>query len=73
MTFANVAMDLVADGVQGRMIAIRDGKYTHTQLPGPADGSRRVDVERMYNRDRLRPSYERKLGHPLLLGDVLPS
>src|SRR6187551_1291810 len=34
-TFANVAMDLVADGVTGRMVAIQDGKYAHTALPDP--------------------------------------
>ena len=31
-TFANVAMDLIRDGVGGRMVAIRDGKYAHVSL-----------------------------------------
>jgi 6-phosphofructokinase 1 len=71
ITFANVAMDLIADGVKGRMMAIRDGKYAHSPLPDPALGARRIDVERMYNTDRLRPIYSGLLGHPLLLGQSL--
>ena len=67
MTFANVAMDLIRDGVTGRMVAIRDGKYAHTTLPEPDLGPRRVDVAEMYDEDRFRPRYEGKLGDPLLL------
>jgi 6-phosphofructokinase 1 len=67
ITFANIAMDMVADGITGRMTAIRDGNYTHVELPPPGAGPRRVDVERMYNAERFRPRYDRKLGDPLLL------
>jgi 6-phosphofructokinase 1 len=67
MTFANVAMDLIADGVMGRMVAIRDGKYGHAELPDPSLGARRVDIDTMYNVDRFRPRYDGKLGDPMLL------
>ena len=70
-TFANVAMDLVADGVHGRMVAVRDGKYAQASVPSGATGARRVDVANMYLLDRLRPRYVGKLGHPLLLGDTI--
>ncbi len=70
-TFANVAMDLLADGVAGRMSAIRDGKYSHAPLPDPALGPRKIDVGTMYNLARLRPQYGGKLGSPLLLGPPL--
>ena len=66
-TFANVAMDLIFDGVTGRMVAIQDGKYAHTALPDPALGPRKVDVDVMYNAARFRPRYEGKLGDPMLL------
>jgi ATP-dependent phosphofructokinase / diphosphate-dependent phosphofructokinase len=65
-TFANVAMDLVADGVTGRLVGIQDGRYAHTDLPEPGK-PRTVDVDDMYNRDRFRPRYEGRLGEPLLL------
>jgi 6-phosphofructokinase len=66
-TFANIAMDLLRDGITGRMTAIRDGKYSHTELPGPGTQARRVDVADMYNEKRFRPRYEGKLGDPMLL------
>lgn len=66
-TFANVAMDLVADGTFGRMVAIRDGKYAHVGLTETGSAARRVDVERLYNVDRFRPRYDGRLGSPMLL------
>jgi 6-phosphofructokinase len=66
-TFANVAMDLIQAGTTGRMVAVRDGKYAHTELPDPALGPRKVDVDTMYNAARFRPRYEGKLGDPMLL------
>jgi 6-phosphofructokinase len=67
-TFANVAVDLLASGMHGRMVAIRDGKYSHAPLPDPALGPRHVDVETMYSTERFRPLYGNRLGMPLLLG-----
>ena len=67
ITFANVAMDLIADGARGRMVAIRDGHYAHTTLPDPKVGPRSVDVARLYDVERFRPVYSGKLGEPLLL------
>ena len=72
ITFANVAMDLIAAGTFGRMVAIRDGRYADAPLPGPALGLRRVDVEHMYSRERFRPRYEGRLGDPLLLLGARP-
>ena len=66
-TFANVAMDLIADGVHGRMMAIVDGKYAHAPLPAPGLGPRKVDVEEMYNTERFRARYDGRLGEPMLL------
>jgi len=66
-TFANVAMDLLADGQFGRMVAIRDGKYAETTLLSTDGHARRVDVDAMYNRERFRPRYDGRIGRPLLL------
>ncbi|HEY8170789.1 MAG TPA: 6-phosphofructokinase [Candidatus Limnocylindria bacterium] len=71
ITFANVAVDLLADGQFGRMVAIRDGKYAHAPLPERAQGARTLDVATMYNVERFRPRYEAKLGSPLLLGPAV--
>ena len=66
-TFANVAMDLLADGQFGRMVALRDGKYAETPLASTDSAPRRVDVEGMYNVERFRPRYDGRIGRPLLL------
>jgi 6-phosphofructokinase 1 len=71
ITYANVAVDLLAEGRFGRMLAVRDGKYAHTQLPNHSVPSRRIDVAAMYNAKRFRPRYEAKLGSPLLLGPAV--
>jgi ATP-dependent phosphofructokinase / diphosphate-dependent phosphofructokinase len=72
ITFANIAVDLLADGIFGRMVAVRDGNYAHAPLPARALGARTLDVESMYNARRFRPRYEAKLGSPLLLGPAVP-
>jgi 6-phosphofructokinase 1 len=71
ITFANVAVDLLADGQFGRMVAVRDGKYAHAPLPERTLGARTLDVAAMYNQTRFRPRYEAKLGSPLLLGPAV--
>jgi 6-phosphofructokinase 1 len=68
ITFANIAVDLLADGETGRMVAVRDGNYAHAPLPERSLGARQLDVAAMYNTRRFRPRYEDKLGAPLLLG-----
>lgn len=70
-TFANVAVELLVDGVTGRMVAIQGGRYAHAPLPSREMGARRLDVESMYNAERLRPRYDHRLGMPLLLGQPI--
>ena len=65
-TFANIAMDLIRDGVGGRMAAIRDGKYAHVSLAETAKPPRRVQLH-AYDTERFRPRYGDRLGDPLLL------
>jgi ATP-dependent phosphofructokinase / diphosphate-dependent phosphofructokinase len=68
ITFANIAVDLIRDGVSGRMIAIQNGCYAQVPLPDVSLGARKVNVERFYNTERYRPNYRSKLGAPLLFG-----
>jgi len=72
-TFANVAMDMVAEGLGGRMVALVDGKYAHVPIPDRATApARRVDVSRTYNVERFRPRYDGRAGEPLLLASAAP-
>jgi 6-phosphofructokinase len=70
ITFANIALDLIRDGVTGRMVGIQNGCYAHTSLPDSSSGSRKVDIASLYNTDRYRPKYTHKLGAPLLFSHV---
>lgn len=66
ITFANIALDLIRDGVSGRMVGIQNGCYAAVPLPKLSMGARKVDVAKMYNTERYRPNYSSKLGSPLL-------
>jgi ATP-dependent phosphofructokinase / diphosphate-dependent phosphofructokinase len=68
ITFANIAVDLIRDGVSGRMIGIQNGCYAHMELPHASLGARKVDVRKLYNTERYRPNYSSKLDSPLMFG-----
>lgn len=67
ITFANIALDLISDGVSGRMVGIQGGRYTHAEIPDPKLGARTVNIDQFYNVERYRPRYDNKIGMPLLL------
>lgn len=66
-TFGTLAFEAVQDGKSGLMAAIVNGCYTLVEIPDPKLGPRKVDVDRMYNKERLRPNYGNKLGLPIFL------
>ncbi|HYM13386.1 MAG TPA: 6-phosphofructokinase, partial [Bryobacterales bacterium] len=66
-TFANMALDCLAEGRYGRMMAIQNGCYIDADIPDSALGPRRVDVATMYNVERYRPNYTGKRGLPIFL------
>jgi 6-phosphofructokinase 1 len=66
-TFGTMALDAVLAGESGRMSAIVNGRYDLVPIPDPKLGPRRVDVAKMYNTDRYRPTYEGKRGLPVFL------
>lgn len=69
-TFANMAVECILSGGGGRMMAIRNGCYTDTEIPDPELGPRKVDVANMYNVERFRPSYKVEPGTPIFLTRV---
>jgi ATP-dependent phosphofructokinase / diphosphate-dependent phosphofructokinase len=69
-TFANMAFELIASGGHGRMVGIRKGCYTDSELPDPKLGPRKLDTDSMYNAQRCVPNYEGKNGLPIFLTRV---
>ena len=67
ITFANVAMDLIRDGIGGRMVA-DPRRQVRPRLPGRDRPSRRAASScDAYDTERFRPKYADRLGDPLLL------
>jgi 6-phosphofructokinase len=67
LSFANLATDLISQGRSGRMVALRDGKYTHIPMNTIVSGIKRVDVDELYDRHEYRPKVANMLGKPMFL------
>jgi ATP-dependent phosphofructokinase / diphosphate-dependent phosphofructokinase len=66
-TFGTMAYDAITSHKTGLMASITDGKFAMVEIPDPKLGPRHVDVEKMYNTERYRPSYTNKEGLPVFL------
>ncbi len=67
INFANCAMDLIDDKHFGRMVALREGRYTHVEADSPIMGEKTVDVSALYDADEYRPKLRHGLGMPMFL------
>lgn len=67
MAFGNLALDLLVNGLTGRMVAIQHGIYMSVPLEELGRGMKVVDVERFYDTDRLRPHYRSFEGLPVFI------
>ena len=67
VNFANMAMDLILSGASGRMVALRDGNYTHIPMSTVTSGVKRVDVDELYDVKEYRPKVRHVLGKPMFL------
>ncbi|PLX43890.1 MAG: phosphofructokinase [Deltaproteobacteria bacterium] len=66
-TFANCALDLIGAGTFGRMVALREGRYTHVDGDMPLMGVKKVDVEALYDSDNYFPRVRHGLGLPMFM------
>jgi len=57
----DMAVDAIHEGKQNLMTAVSGGCFALRPIPDPALGPRKVDVATMYNTERYRPTYDRKL------------
>jgi len=67
VNYANLAMGLITSGSTGRMVALRDGTYTHIPVSTVTSGVKRVDVDELYDVKEYRPKVRHVLGKPLFL------
>lgn len=67
VNYANLAVDLILRGTRGRMVALRDGTYTHIPMSQVTSGVKRVDVDEFYDVKEYRPKVRHVLGKPMFL------
>ncbi|MCU0293442.1 MAG: ATP-dependent 6-phosphofructokinase, partial [Thermoanaerobaculaceae bacterium] len=59
MAFGNLALDLVLDGISGRLVNVRNGRYDNVPIDVVTSRKKVVDVHKFYSPERLRPIYSR--------------
>jgi 6-phosphofructokinase 1 len=65
--YGTLAMDLIQEGVDGRLVCLRDGRYDNVPLDVVTSYKKVVDVENHYNKQRLRPNFEGFILHPMFV------
>jgi 6-phosphofructokinase 1 len=66
-SYASLATDLVLKKEFGKMVALREGKYTTVPIETLTQGVKRVDVEALYDVEQYRPKVSHLLGKPMFL------
>jgi 6-phosphofructokinase len=67
MAYGNLALDLLLQGVFGRLVVLKHGRYDNVPLDVVTSSKKLVNVERHYNMDRLRPRYKSFEMSPLFI------
>jgi 6-phosphofructokinase len=67
MAYGNLALDLLLAGIHGRLVVLKNGRYDNVPVDVVTSSTKVVDVEKHYNRQRLRPHYKRFMMQPLFI------
>ena len=67
MAYGNLALDLILDGVSGRLTILNNGRYDDAPIEVVTSYKKLVDVEKYYNTERLRPHYKSFESKPLFI------
>jgi len=67
MAFGNLALDLILNGVHGRLVVFRQGQYDNIPIEVVTSKSKVVNVSQQYNVERLRPQYKSFAMKPLFI------
>lgn len=67
ISYANLATDLALKKEFGKMVALREGKYTTVPIETITQGVKRVDVDELYDAENYRPKVAHLLGKPMFL------
>lgn len=67
MAYGNLALDLILQGITGKLVTLTKGKYGNEDLKIVTSFKKLVDVEKYYNTKRLRPNYTSFHDKPFLI------
>lgn len=67
MAYGNLALDLILKDTPGRMVSLRKGKYNNVPIDVVVSTKKVVDLEKYYNKERLRPKYKSFINKPLFI------
>jgi ATP-dependent phosphofructokinase / diphosphate-dependent phosphofructokinase len=57
MAYGNLALDLILQGIHGRIVVLKNGRYDNLPIEVVTSTKKLVDLKKHYNTDRLRPQY----------------
>lgn len=57
MAYGNLALDLILEGIHGRLVVLKNGRYDNVPIDVVTSSKKTVNVEKYYNKERLRPNY----------------
>ncbi|HRF59476.1 MAG TPA: 6-phosphofructokinase [Fimbriimonadaceae bacterium] len=67
LSYGNLATDLLLSGQTGQMTALHSGRYATVPIDMITQGTKRVDVDELYDMERYRPKVQTMLGKPMFL------
>ena len=67
MAYGNLALDLILEGIHGRLVVLKNGRYDNMPMDVVTATKKNVDVARHYNVERLRPYYKSFEMKPLFI------
>ena len=67
MAYGNLALDLILEGIHGRLIVLKNGRYDNMPIEVVTSSKKLVNVEKHYNTERLRPFYKKFEMQPLFI------
>ncbi len=65
--YGTLAADLLLAKQSGRMVALKNGCYTHVSLTETRAGARKVDIDALYDAENYRPKMRSVEGLPMFL------
>jgi 6-phosphofructokinase len=67
MAYGNLALDLILEGIHGRLVVLKNGRYDNMPIEVVTSSKKLVNVKKHYNTERLRPFYKKFEMQPLFI------